>query len=55
MADSEGGSSSNSVGIVAILIIFIMVVALGFLAFRSGVFGGGTKKTEIDVNVTKPK
>lgn len=51
MADGE---SSSNTGVVAILVIFIIVVVLGFLAFRGGLFGGGGKSTKIDVDVKAP-
>ena len=51
MGDDNGGKGS-SVGVVAILVIFIIVVVGLFLAYRGGMFGG--KKTEIDINVTAP-
>jgi hypothetical protein len=50
MADNEGGSSA---GVVAVLVIFIIVVVAGFLAYRGGLFGG--KKNQIDINVTTPQ
>ncbi|MGI8567237.1 MAG: hypothetical protein ACR2LZ_12240 [Pyrinomonadaceae bacterium] len=49
MAEGNGG---NSTGVVAILVIFIIVVVLGFLAYRGGFFGG--KSTNIDVNIGTP-
>ena len=49
MAEGDGGSST---GVVAILVIFIIVVVLAFLAWRGGMFGG--KSTHVDVNVTAP-
>ncbi len=49
MAEGEGGGST---GIVAILVIFVIVVVLGFLAYRGGMFGG--RSTKIDVNVSPP-
>jgi len=51
MADGE---SSGNTGVVAILVIFLIVVIAAFFAWRGGMFGGGTKKTEVDVNVTAP-
>ena len=36
---AEDNSGSNT-GIVAIVVIFLVVLILGFLAFRSGMFGG---------------
>lgn len=51
MADGE---SANNTGVVAILVIFLIVVIAAVFAWRSGVFGGGSKKTEIDVNVSAP-
>jgi hypothetical protein len=51
MADSE---SSSNTGVVAILVIFLIVVMFAFFAWRSGMFGGGSKKTDVDVNITAP-
>ncbi len=46
------GESSGNTGVIAILVIFIIVVVLGFLAFRGGMFGGGSgKTTKVDINV----
>lgn len=52
MADDNGGKGS-SVGVVAVLVIFIIVIVALFLAYRGGMFGN--KKTEVDINVTTPK
>jgi hypothetical protein len=49
MAD-EGGSSA---GVVAVLVIFVIVVVLGFFAWRGGLFGG--RSTRINVNVAVPQ
>ena len=49
MAEGEGGGNT---GIVAMLVIFIIVVVLAFLAWRGGMFGG--KSTNIDVDVKTP-
>lgn len=51
MADDNGGGSS-SVGIVAVLVIFVVLIVGLFLAYRGGMFGG--KKTQVDINVTAP-
>ena len=51
MADGEGSSNT---GVVAIVVIFLIEVVAAFFAWRGGMFGGGTKKTEIDVNVQAP-
>jgi hypothetical protein len=51
MADGEG---SGNTGVVAIVVIFLIVVIAAFFAWRGGMFGGGSKKTEVDVNVTAP-
>jgi hypothetical protein len=49
MADSESGSS---VGIVAIIAIMLMLAIGGFIAWRAGVFGGGSSSHHsLDVNV----
>jgi hypothetical protein len=49
MADN-GGSST---GVVAVLVIFVIVIALAFFAWRAGLFGG--KKTQVNINVTVPQ
>ena len=49
MAD-EGGSST---GVVAVLVIFLIAIALAFFAWRGGLFGGRT--TRINVNVAVPQ
>ena len=52
MADNGGGSSG--VGIVAIVAIFVLIV-LGFLFVnRNRLFGGGGKKIDVNVNISKP-
>ena len=51
MGDNNGGGGS-SVGVVAVLVIFIIVVVALFLAYRGGMFG--SKKTNVDINVTTP-
>jgi hypothetical protein len=51
MGDDNGGGGS-SVGVVAVLVIFIIVVVALFLAYRGGMFG--SKKTNVDINVTTP-
>jgi hypothetical protein len=48
MADGEGSSNT---GVVAIVVIFVVAAVF---AWRSGFFGGGTKKTEVDINVQAP-
>ena len=49
---ANNGDGGSSVGIVAMLIIFVIVIALGFFAYRAGLFGG--RKTTVDVNITTP-
>jgi hypothetical protein len=49
MADN-GGSST---GVVAVLVIFVIVIALAFFAWRAGLFGG--RKTQVNINVTVPQ
>ena len=39
MAEEGGGSSS--VGVVAVLAIFVIVILVGLFAFRGRIFGGG--------------
>lgn len=51
MADNGDGGSST--GVVAVLVIFLIVVILGFLAWRGGLFGG--RKTQVNINVTTPQ
>jgi hypothetical protein len=50
MAENGGGSS---VGVVAVLVIFIILAVGVFLAYRGGLFGGKTNK--VDINVTTPQ
>ena len=47
------GESSSNTGVVAILVIFLVVVVLAFLAWQSGIFGG-SRTTKIDVDVKAP-
>ena len=47
---NEGG---NSTGVVAVLVIFVIVIVLAFLAWRGGLFGG--RSTKINVNVSAPQ
>ena len=51
MANSE---SSSSTGIVAIVAIMLMLAIAGFLAWRGGLFGGGSSSHKLDVNVNTP-
>ena len=51
MAEGEG---SGNTGVVAIVVIFLIVVIAVLFAWNRGLFGGGSKKTEIDVNVQAP-
>ena len=51
MANGEGSGGSNT-GIVAIVVIFVIVLILGFLAYRGGLFGGRGGNTNI--NITTP-
>ena len=51
MADDNGGGGS-SVGVVAVLVIFVVLIVALFLAYRGGLFG--SKKTQVDINVTAP-
>jgi hypothetical protein len=50
---AENGDGGSSTGIVAVLVIFLIVVILAFLAWRGGLFGG--RKTQINVNVAVPQ
>jgi len=49
---AEEGASSGSVGVVAILAIFVLVILFGLYMFRGRIFGGG--KQNIDVNIQTP-
>ena len=51
MAESE---SSGSTGIVAIFAIMLMIVIAGFIAWRAGVFGGGSDQKSLDININTP-
>jgi hypothetical protein len=50
---AEGEGSSNT-GVVAIVVIFLIVVIAAVFAWRGGMFAGGSKKTEVDINVQTP-
>ena len=52
MGDNSNGGS-GSTGVVAVLVIFVIVLVAGFLAYRGGLFGG--KKTQVDINITTPQ
>lgn len=47
----ENGTGSNAVWAVALIII---VAIIGGIVYYSGVLKTGTKKTEVDINVTAP-
>jgi len=49
---AENGNGGSSTGVVAVLVIFLIVVILAFLAWRGGLFGG--RKTQVNINVTTP-
>lgn len=49
MGDGDGGGSA---GVVAVLVIFVIVIIVALFLFGGRLFGGGTKK--VDVNVTAP-
>jgi hypothetical protein len=50
MADNSGGNAGMGIIVGAILVIVLVIV--GFLAFGGGMFGGQTKK--VDVNISAP-
>ena len=50
MAEDGGGSNT---GIVAVLVIFVIVIVLAFLAWQGGLFRG--RNTRINVNVAAPQ
>ena len=49
-----GDESSSNTGVVAILVIFLIVVVLAFLAWQGGIFGGKTTKVDVDVSAPAP-
>ena len=49
MGDNEGGGNT---GVIAILVIFVIVVLVAIFLFRGSLFGGGSKK--VDINVQAP-
>ena len=51
MAEESSGSSS---GIVAIFAIMMLVLIAGLIAWRVGVFGGGSSHRSVDINVNTP-
>ena len=51
MADSE---SASNTGVVAILVIFLVAIALLFFAWQGGIFGGGGGDKDINIKVDTP-
>lgn len=41
---------SGNTGVVAVLVIFVIVLVLGFFAWQGGMFGGGDG-ADLDVNI----
>lgn len=50
---AEEGSSSSSVGVVAIVAIFVLVILIGLYVFRGRIFRGAGRQ-DIDVNIQTP-
>ena len=50
---AEDGGGSGSVGVFAIVVIFVLVVLVGLYMFRGRIFGGGGTQ-KIDVNISTP-
>ena len=51
---AEGGGGGGATGMVAIVAIVILVLGAGFVAWQSGVFGGGGDSASFELNVPKP-
>ena len=49
---ADNGNGGSNAGVVAVLVIFVILVAAAFFAYRGGLFGG--KKSQVDINVTTP-
>ena len=49
MAETEGGGST---GVVAVLAIFVIIILAALFMFGGRLFGGGTRK--VDINITTP-
>jgi hypothetical protein len=49
MAETDSGGST---GVVAVLVIFVIIVLVALFMFGGRLWGGGTKK--VDINVTTP-
>jgi ABC-type transporter Mla subunit MlaD len=48
MAESTSGNNSSIVAIFAIVVIALLA---GLIAWKAGVFGGGSNKKQLDINV----
>ncbi|HEY2774261.1 MAG TPA: hypothetical protein VGK20_09440 [Candidatus Binatia bacterium] len=46
--------SDSSTGIVAVLVIFVIVVMIGFVAVRSGVFAGRGAEVKVTTQSSSP-
>jgi ABC-type transporter Mla subunit MlaD len=51
MAEGEGGGNAGVVAIVAIVVIVLLAIFL----FRGALFGGGTKKVDVEVSAPSGK
>lgn len=47
-------SSGSNTGVVAIVVIFVIVLLLGFVAWQSGMIGGGGGDTDVNVELKAP-
>lgn len=55
MADE--GSGSNNTGVVALVVIFVIAMVLGYFAWQNGMFGGSGSEggdTSINVDLAAP-
>jgi uncharacterized membrane protein len=54
MGDNGEGGGGGSTGVVAVLVIFVIIVLVVLFAFRNRLFGGGTQRIDVDVQVPAP-
>lgn len=51
---AENGGGGGSAGVVAVLAIFVIIVLVLLFVYRGRLFGRGTQKIDVNVNVQTP-
>ena len=51
---ADNGDGGGSAGVVAVVAIFVLVILVLLFVFRGRIFSGGTKKVDVNVNISTP-